>query len=93
MSCMVPGVAGELARRMTGCAPAPWGHTSNPPQHTGASLELQPVQKVQKVQKVHIVIGNVEMFCEGVSFLLLQIFGSSSQLVMQWRHQRTNYAK
>ena len=22
---MVPGVAGELARKMTGCAPGPWG--------------------------------------------------------------------
>ena len=33
VSCMVPGVAGELARKMTGCAPGPWG------QHCGVGVQ------------------------------------------------------
>ena len=30
---MVPGVAGELALKMTGCAPGPWG------QHCGVGVQ------------------------------------------------------
>ena len=33
---MVPGVAGELALKMTGCAPGPWG------QHCGVARVQGP---------------------------------------------------
>ena len=36
VSCMVPGVAGELALKMTGCAPGPWG------QHCGVARVQGP---------------------------------------------------